>query len=72
MLNYAFLLFWSISGEIHREPFFLEIKVTISETSTEKLGNFFFYQFWKGENPEENLDLLKQLFLIKPVKADKY
>ena len=131
------LLFWSIFGEIHsrtRELFFLDIKVTISETSTEILRKFcFFYHVWKGANPEENrteenldlfkqclsvvlklfwnslrpflfrhksdylrnehwntrkvcfsyhvwkgeipeenLDLFKQLFLIKPVKADKY
>ena len=32
----------------------------------------FSYHVWKGEIPEENLDLFKQLFLIKPVKADKY
>ena len=34
-LNCAFLWFWSIFVEIHRELFFLDIKVTISETSTE-------------------------------------
>ena len=27
---------------------------------------------WKGANSEENMDLFKQLFLIKPVKGDKY
>ncbi len=26
---------------------------------------------WKGVNPEENLDMFKQLFLIKPVKLAK-
>ena len=41
-LNYAFLLFWSIFVEIHRELFFLDIKVAISETSTEKLRKFVF------------------------------
>ena len=49
LLNYAFLLFWSIFGEIHREYFFLDIKVTISETSTEIPRKFFFYHAWKGE-----------------------
>ena len=29
-------------------------------------------QVCKGTNPVENLDLFKQLFLIKPVKVDKY
>ena len=28
--------------------------------------------FEKRVNPEKNLDLFKQLFLIKPVKGDKY
>ena len=28
--------------------------------------------FEKGENPDENLYLFKQLFFIKPVKCDKY
>ena len=32
----------------------------------------FYYHVWKGAYPEENLDLFKQLFLIEPVKADKY
>ena len=58
--------------EIHIELFFLDIKVTISETSTEILRNLFFLLYLKGTNPEENLDLFKQVFLIKPVKRDKY
>ena len=41
-LNFAVLLFWSIFVEIHRELFFLDIKVAISETSTEKLRKFVF------------------------------
>ncbi len=40
--NYAFLLFWSIFGGIHRELFFLDIKLTISEKSTEILRKFVF------------------------------
>ena len=59
-------------GEIRRELFFLDIKVTISETSTEIFREFFFLPCLKVANPEENLDLFKQLFLIKPVKGDKY
>ena len=49
LLNYAFLLFWSILGEILREPFFFGIKVTISETSTEIHRKFVFQSmFEKG------------------------
>ena len=42
LLYYHFLLFWSILGKIDRELFFLETKVTISETSTEILRRFVF------------------------------
>ena len=37
--------------------------------STEILRNLFFMPFLKGANTEENLNLFKQLFLIKPVKG---
>ena len=33
---------------------------------------FFSQQVSKRANPEENLNLFKQLFLIVPVKGDKY
>ena len=56
-----------------KELFFLDIKMTISETCTEKIREVCFsHNVWKVANPEENLDLFKQLFLIKSVKADKY
>ena len=42
LLNYVFLLFWSIFGEIHRELFFLDIKVIIVEMSTKILKKFVF------------------------------
>ena len=71
LLNYAFLLFWSIFGKIHKEPFFLDKKLAISETSTEIIRNMFFLPCLKRVNTEENLDLFKQLFLIKPIKGDK-
>ena len=32
----------------------------------------FSYHVWKGKIPEENLDLFKQLILIKTLKSDKY
>ena len=65
-----FCCFEAFLEEIHREPFFLDIKVTISETSTEILRKFVFLtMFVKEANPEENLDLFKQLFLIKSCKS---
>ena len=42
LLNYAFVLFWSIFEEIHRELYFLGLKVTLSEMSTEILREFVF------------------------------
>ena len=50
-LKYAFQLFWSILGEIHRELLFLVQKVTISEKSTEILRKFVFLnKFEKGKS----------------------
>ena len=69
-INYAFLLFWSILGEIHRKNLFLVKKVTFSERSIENLRNLLNLIFFKRVNPDENVDLFKQLFLIKPVKGD--
>ena len=40
-INYAFLLFWSILGEIHRKNLVLVKEVTFSERSIEKLRNLF-------------------------------
>ena len=61
LLNSAFRLFWSVLGEIHRELFFLDIKVTTSEMSTKILRNLFcFLPCLKRANSGENLDLLKQ------------
>ena len=72
LLNYAFLLFWSIFGEIQREIFFLDIKVTIAETSTEILRIFFFYWVLKGQILRKIWIFFKQLFFIYLVKVDKY
>ncbi len=72
LLNYAFMLFWNIFGVIDREFFFLVNKVSISETTTDKLRVCFSYHVWKGANPKEYLVLFKQFFLIKPVKREKY
>ena len=49
-LNYVFLLFWSILGEIQREFLFLVKKGAISERSTETLRMFVFLNiFEKGQ-----------------------
>ena len=58
--------------EIHRELFFLDIRVTISETSSKYTESWFFLPCLKRGNPEEYLDLYKQFFLIKPVKVNKH
>ena len=69
MLFCCFQAFW---GAIHRELLFL-VKIGYLRKvhwNTHKVCLFF--NVWKGENTEENLDLFKQMFLIKPVKGDKY
>ena len=50
-LNYAFLLFWRIFGEMRREHFFLVKNVNISERSTEILRKLVFLNmFEKGKS----------------------
>ena len=72
LLNYVFLLFWSIFVEIHRELFFLDIKVAISETSTEKLRKFVFLTIFERGKSWEKFNFFKQFFLNIPLKWDKY
>ena len=67
-----FCCFDACFEEIHREHFFLDIKLAIAERSIEILRNFFFLPCLNGINPEKNLDLFKQLSLIKPLKGNKY
>ena len=58
--------------EIHRTSLFSQKKkLKISETRTKYPESLFFLRYLKGANLEENLDLFKQLFLIKPVKVAK-
>ena len=71
LLNYAFQLFFNLFEKIHRELFFLNIKVTIWKTSTEILREFVFLTMFERDKPEENFNLFKQLFLIKEIKGDK-
>ena len=62
--NYGFLLFGSILWEIRREFLFLDIKVTISETSTENFRKFVFcYNVWKGPILRKIWISLKSFFL---------
>ena len=69
LLNYAFLLFWSIFGEIHRKLFFLDIKVTkLRNEHWNSQKVCFSYHVWIGAKPVENLEIFKQFFLIKSVK----
>ena len=69
-LNYAFLLFWSIFGEIHWKLLFL-VQKNISQKEAQKYSKNVFFS--------TNLKILrtiwicgKQLFLFKPVKWDQY
>ena len=62
-LYYAFLLFRSIVGEIHRESLFLLKKVTISEKSTEILRKFVsLYKFEMGKILRKILICLNTIF----------
>ena len=58
-------------GKIYRELFFLDIKVFIAERSPKILRKFVFPIMFERGKSEENLDLVKQIFLIKPLKGDK-
>ena len=50
LLNYAFLLFWSIIGKIFRELFVLDIRVTIAKRCIEIRRKFVFpTMFKKGQ-----------------------
>ena len=71
-LNYAFLLFWSILGKIHRKILFFNQKVTISERSREILRKLvFLIKFEKGQIQKKNWICCKQPFLFKAVKREK-
>ena len=54
------------------ENFSFRHKMTISKRALKYSESLLFLPFLKGKNPEENLDLFKLLFWIKPVKWDKY
>ena len=58
-LNYAFLLFWSIFGEMNRELLFLVKKVAISERSTEILRKLVFLNMFVKGKPYIKLGFVK-------------
>ena len=73
LLNYAFLLFWSIFGEIHWKLLFLFKKLTILERSSEILRKITFLNKFEKEKIKQKIWIsCKQPFLFKPVKGDKY
>ena len=70
LLNYASLLFCSIFGEIIRELFFLDIKLTISEKSTKRLRKFVFLtMFERGKILRLIWICLNNRFLINQWKG---
>ncbi len=72
-LNYAFLLFWSILGEIYWKLLFLVKKMTISERSSEKIRKFVFLNMFEKEKIQKKIWICcKQPFLFKAIKWDKY
>ncbi len=70
LLNNAFLLFWSIFQDIHRELFILVKKVTISETSSDILRKFVFLTMFEKEQILWKIWISFNNFLIKAVKVD--
>ncbi len=71
-LNYAFLVLWRIFEEINWKPLLHQI-VNVSEWSQELLRKLFFLnKFENGKFLRKIMIWWKQLFLVKPVKWDKY
>ena len=68
-LSVVFKHFW---GNSQRTSLFSQKSDYFRNAHWNNLKVCFSYHVWKGPNPEENLDLFKPLFLIKPVKGDKY
>ncbi len=57
-LNYDFLLFWSFLGEIHLKFLFLFKIAYLRKKLRNTQKDYFSQQVWKGEKPDENLDLV--------------
>ena len=54
------------------ENFYFSQKIDYLRKEHRYTQKFVFLINFEKDNSEENLDLFKQLFLIKPVKGDKY
>ena len=52
--------------------FIFSANIDTQKSALKYSDGLFFLTCWKRVNPEENLDLFKQLFLIKPLKWGKY
>ena len=68
---------FSPQSELHTAKLSLSVVLNhfggLSQKRALKISEIFFsYHVWKAANPEENLDLFKQLFLINQVKGDEY
>ena len=71
-LNYAFLLFWSIFGEFHRNILFL-VKKKFWERSSEVIRKLVFVKKFENEQILRKIRICcKQPFLFKALKLDKY
>ena len=71
-LNYVFLLFWSILGEIHRELLFFIKKWLSQKRSLKYSEGLVFLPYLKSGKSWGNMNLFKQLVFIKPVKGGIY
>ena len=60
-LNYSFMLFWSILGEIHWKSLFLVKKVTSQKEAQIYLESLFFSTSLQRGKSEENLDFYKEI-----------
>ena len=67
-----FCCFEAFFGKIHSEFLILDMIFTTSKRALKYSKSVFFLPCLNGENPEENLDLFKELFLNKPVIEDEY
>ena len=72
-IKFAFRLFWSILGEIHWKFLFLNIKLTLSERSSDVIGKFVFLnKLEKGKIHRKIWIICKQNLLYEAIKWDIY
>ena len=71
-INYAFVLFWSIFGEIHWKLPFL-VKKWLPQWEAQKYSeSMFFPTSLKRRKSRRIFGFFKQMLLINPIKGDKY